>query len=281
MAARRLGVTAVALGVLVAGAEPEELITALIASARHRPALAAGDAIGANVTMLTVVVGLAALARPLPVGARVRPYLVAAAATGALAAAAISDNDVTRVEGGVLLVAYGGFVALIWLRERRPPAIGELAQLDDADRASERAGVALLLVATGIAAMAAGGRLAVAGAERMVRTLGVADSAVGLTLVALATTAELFALVVAAARRGVEELAVAAIVGSAAYNATVTLGSAALVHPIHATGVRSAAWAAAALPALLLLLCLRGRVARSAGAALVAGYALFVGLTLR
>ena len=68
-AARRLGVTVVAVGVLLAGAEPEELLTAVLAALRDRPGLAVGDAIGANVTMLTACLGLAALVRPLPAGA--------------------------------------------------------------------------------------------------------------------------------------------------------------------------------------------------------------------
>ena len=41
-AARRLGITVFAAAFLLAGAEPEEMITAAIASARHRPELAAG-----------------------------------------------------------------------------------------------------------------------------------------------------------------------------------------------------------------------------------------------
>src|SRR5712692_1542025 len=73
-AARRLGITVFGAAFLLAGAEPEEMITAVIASGRHRPGLAAGDAIGANLTMLTLVLGLAALARPLPFGGRVRGY---------------------------------------------------------------------------------------------------------------------------------------------------------------------------------------------------------------
>jgi len=64
-AARRLQITLFAAAFLLAGAEPEEMITAVIASVRHRPDLAAGDAIGANLTMLTLVLGVAALARPL------------------------------------------------------------------------------------------------------------------------------------------------------------------------------------------------------------------------
>ncbi len=47
---------------MLAGAEPEELITVRVASARPRPQLAASDAIGAGITMLALVLGLAELA---------------------------------------------------------------------------------------------------------------------------------------------------------------------------------------------------------------------------
>jgi cation:H+ antiporter len=75
-AARRLQITVFAAAFLLAGAEPEEMITAAIASGRHRPGLAAGDAIEANLTMLTLVLGLAAVARPLPFTGGVRGYAV-------------------------------------------------------------------------------------------------------------------------------------------------------------------------------------------------------------
>jgi cation:H+ antiporter len=73
---------------------------------------------------------------------------------------------------------------------------------------------------------------AVEGSTRLVASTGTSDSAIGLTALALATTAELFAIVLAAARHGVAQVAVAAVVGSAAYNATATLGAAALVTDI-------------------------------------------------
>ena len=130
-AARRLGVTVIAVGVLLAGAEPEELLTAVIAALRDRPGLAVGDALGANVTMLTACLGLAALIRPLPVGRRVRQYAGMAAVAAALAVLALLDGRVGRVEGALLLSAYAGLVALVWWREREPPALGELAELDD------------------------------------------------------------------------------------------------------------------------------------------------------
>lgn len=51
---------------------PEELLTAIVAVARDRPGIAVGDAIGANITMLTLALGLAAVLRRLPLGRRVR-----------------------------------------------------------------------------------------------------------------------------------------------------------------------------------------------------------------
>ena len=282
-AGRRLGVTGLAVGVLLAGAEPEEMLTAITAAARGHPGIAVGDAIGANITMLTLALGLAALIRPVPVGGRVRTYAIAAAGTGGLAALALADGSLSRPEGFGLIAVYVVLVAAVWRHEKQPPVIGELAETleeeddDEPESDTEPTAVGLVLVLVGIAVMAAGGVFAVQGAERIVDALSVTDTAVGLTLVALATTAELLALAWAAARRDISELAVAAIVGSAAYNATATLGAAALVHPADDVNVRLAAVAAAALP--FVMLALGGRhahVSRAGGVVLLAIYAAFV-----
>jgi cation:H+ antiporter len=265
------------VGILLAGAEPEELLTAVVASAQGRPGLAAGDAIGANVTMLTAALGLAALVRPLPVGRRVRQYAVGAAGAGLLALLALLDGRVSQVEGALLVLAYAGLVAAVWRLERTPPVIGELAELDDDDPPSTRpAAVSLLLVVVGLGLMTAGGVAAVEGASRLVEAVGRTDEAVGLVVLALVTTAELFALVAAAARRGVEEVAVAAVVGSAVYNATLTLGASAVVAPLHVDGLVAPAALAAALPLVVVLLGRSGTLGRGAGAALTAAYAVFV-----
>ena len=111
--------------------------------------------------------------------------------------------------------------------------------------------------------------------------IGRSDSAVGLTILALATTAELFALVLTAARHDVPEIAVAGIVGSAAYNATATLGAAALARPLAVDGVIWAAVLAAALPLVILLFARSGHLGRVAGAFLCAGYVAYAVLVLR
>jgi cation:H+ antiporter len=285
-AARRLGLSVLAAGLLLAGAEPEEALTGVIASASERPELAAGDAVGANVTMLTAALGLAAVARALPFGARARQYAVAAAGAGLLAVVVLADGTVGRVEGSLLLAAYAAIVALVWWREREPPVLGELAELDeasaeDADDGERRPAAALALALLGIVVMGVGGDLAVRGAVRVVASFGVTDAAIGLTALALATTAELFALVIAALRRDVAEVAVAGVVGSAAYNATVSLGLAAVVRPLAVTGVLPSAVLAALLPLVVVALARRrGVLTRPAGALLSLAYVAYVATVL-
>jgi cation:H+ antiporter len=280
-AARGLRITVFAAAFLLAGAEPEEMITAAIASGRHHPGLAAGDAIGANLTMLTLVLGLAALARPLPFTGRVRGYAVWSALAGGLAVLAIAGGGIARWQGGLLLAAYLAGVALLWSRERRPPAIGEAAEAGEEDHGSRPVLLGLVLAVAGVVLMAAGGWFAVGGAERVVRALGMTDSAIGLTLLALATTAELFALAWAAMRRGVSEIAVAGVIGSVAYNATATLGVAALIRPLTVHGILAPAIAASVLPLALLAAAPHGRLGRAAGVVFVVAYAVWVTVVLR
>jgi cation:H+ antiporter len=193
-----------------------------------------------------------------------------------------------RLEGLLLVLVYVGGVVWVWRRERQPPVIGEMAELDldldgkgdDDDGATWRAPALLLL---GLLGMVLGGALAVRGAEGLVDVLDVGESVIGLTVLALATSAEMVALVWAARRRGLTELVVAGTVGAVAYNATVTLGLAALVEPLllgrHNVVIGVAA-ATAALPVVLLTGLRSGVLPRPVGAVLVASYVAAVAFLL-
>jgi cation:H+ antiporter len=116
-AGRRLGVSFLAVGLILAGAEPEELVTAVIAAARHHPGIGAGDAVGANVTMLTLVIGAACVITPMSFGPRLRLYAAGAAVTAGAAALALLGG-VSRAEGIGLVALYLAVLAVIW-RGRR------------------------------------------------------------------------------------------------------------------------------------------------------------------
>ena len=286
-AAARLRLSVVAVAVLLAGAEPEEALTSALASADGRPALAVGDALGANITVLTLALGLAAVVAPVPVGRRVRRYAVMSSVAGVLALLVLGDGHASRAEGVGLLAAYAVLVGVVWWREHEPPAIGELAELNDDDDDDDEdededeesgdpggsPGVALAKALGGLVLMTGGGVAAVVGAERVVAGSGLGDSAVGLTLLALATSAEMLALVAAARRHAVAEIAVAGAVGAATYNATVTLGIAPLVRPLSVHGFVGPAVLAAVLPLLVVLLARGGRLTRPGGVVLLVVYA--------
>ncbi len=282
-AAAHLGVTSFALALLLAGAEPEELATAVSATLRDSPGIAFGDVIGANAAICLVALGVGAVIAPLPFGPRVRRYALFGLPVGATAVLVIWDGQVGRAEGAVLVVLYVAYVAAIWIAERHPPALGETAELGEAHDPAPRIGRELLLVLAGLAGMVIGAYLLVEGG----RGLANADDTqtrLSLTVVGFATAFELVVLAWSAARRGISETVVAAVVGSFAYNATMTLGTAALARPLRiadAAPIRLPALAMLTALALPILLAQRHQhLARRSGMLLLATYPLFILIAL-
>ena len=271
-----------ALALLLAGAEPEELATAVTASLRGSPAIAFGDVVGANVTICLVALGVGAIVAPLPFGGRVLRYGLLGLPLGAVAVAFAWDGHLGRAEGLVLVGLYVVYVAAIWRAERQPPALGETGELAEA-RGEGRVGRELAFVLVGLAAMVVGAVLLVAGVEDLAGDEA-DQAALSLTVVGFATGFELVVLAWSSARRGITEAVVAGVVGSFAYNATMTLGVAAVVRPLHVVDadlVRGPALAMLAALALALALGATGRrLTRGEGAALVAAYPVYLALVL-
>ncbi len=281
-AATRLGVSAFALAVLLAGAEPEELATSVTASLRGAPVIALGDVIGANVALCLVAVGVGAVLVPLPLDRRVRRYAALGLPAGALAAVLAWDGTVTRLEGLVLVATYGAFVAIIWVVERRPPELGEVAELTEAEAEASSAGRALHevgLLLAGVVAMAVGATALVEGVRR-VSDVEATQGRLGLVVVGFATAFEMVVLAWASARRGVTTAVMAGVVGSFTYNVTMTLGAGALARPLAVAdpGLLRGPWLAmlASLGLVVALAARRGRIGRAGGVVLLAAYPLFV-----
>jgi cation:H+ antiporter len=281
VASTRLGVSAFALALLLAGAEPEELATAVTASLRDAPALAFGDVIGANVAICLVALGVGALIAPLPFDRGVLRYGLGGLAAGALAAYLSWNGTVSRLGGLVLVTAYLVFIGIIWLLERRPPSLGETGELEEAaeSESTGRVGIELVLVLAGVAAMAVGAIALVEGIRR-ISDVESTQTVLGLTLVGFATAFELVALAWSSARRGISTAVVAAVVGSFTYNVTMTLGAGALARPLVITDAASlhVPWLAmlASLGLVLVLAMPRKELRRGAGVALLVAYPVFV-----
>lgn len=281
-ASKRLGVTAFALAVLLAGAEPEELATVITASARGVDGVAFGDVIGANAVIVTVALGVGAWMVAVPFGAAVRRYAIGGLLAGVLATVMMWDGSIGRVEGLVLVGAYVAFVAAIWRAERRPPSLGEASELDEAID-DGRVGLDLAWVLIGLGALTVGSIVLVEGV-RQVTQIEATQTRLGLTVVGFATAFELVVLAWSASRHGITEAIVAGVVGSYAYNMTMSLGAGALVAPIrladrglvHAPVVTMLALMAVAIA----LAARRDTLGRRDAVVLIAGYPVFVLVTL-
>lgn len=289
-AATALKVSTFALALLLAGAEPEELATGLAASLRHAPSIAFGDVIGANVAMCLVALGVGATLAPLPFGRRVRLYGLLGLPVGAICAGLAWGGNVGRFGGLLLVVLYVAYVATIWRIEGKPPALGETGEIEEAHeqqaiegRERRRIGEDLFLILGGVIAMSVGATVLVEG----IRHLAHADSSqiqLSLTLVGFATAFELVVLAVSASRHGATEAVVAAVVGSFAYNATMTLGASALARPLTITDAGRLHLPLVVMLASLLsvisLGAIRGHIGRVGGLLLIACYLIFVAVVL-
>ncbi len=287
--ARALGVSALVVGVLLAGLEPEEMLTAAIASARGAPTLAVGNVIGTNVTITTVALGLSALIFPMTITRSVRRQALIATLVSIFPVVLLFFGVVTQLEGVLLLVVFVGYTIFLFRTDQE--AVKRLAETEGDDDDDQDVQVRpprlqwkpVLLTLGGLAAMAAGGPAIVEGALRLAGMIGLSQGVVGATIVSLGTGAEMIALGVSAARKKHSDILVGGILGSFAYNLLVTLGLAATIHAIpvdpHVTFL--------ALPVMvvvhlvLLALVWYGKITRVLGALLVGAYlAYLIGVVL-
>ena len=113
--ARRVGLPELVIGltVVAVGTSSPEIVVTVGAAVDGAGDLAVGNVIGSNLYNLAVVLGAVAVVGPFAVEPRlVRRDGVALVAATLAGAVAVSDLQVTPVEGGVLLALLGGYVAV-------------------------------------------------------------------------------------------------------------------------------------------------------------------------
>jgi len=268
-AAGALRITPFALALLFAGAEPEELLTAAIASGRGAAGIAVGDLVGTNVTIIALALGLGTLLTPIPSGSVSLRHGLFAIGMALPAATLLLAGSVERPHGLILVALYGLYALYVVMRER-------VTVDEEASTRHDRAALPLMLL--GLAMMAFGGSFTVDSARAIVAITGISETAIGLTLVSLATSAEMVALSIIPVIKGRPELTIGGIIGSYIYNATLGLGVAALVAPLRVDRVGLVFPVALMLGLLALLIALlRGQtIGRKAGMLLLAIYFIYL-----
>jgi cation:H+ antiporter len=278
----------VGLTVVAYGTSAPEIIVGIRAAATGHGELALGNVIGSNVTNIGLILGLTALVHPAWVdGGLRRRELPVLLATTALVPLLLLDGEVSRFEGGALVLT--SLVYTVWMvRAARELHVAEAVRWRRRWRMPTRQAPPPGRLAAGSRSgrcrpdrALVGGSLFVTGAVSVAQLLGLSDHIVGLTIVAISTS--LPELVTSRARRGHSGIAVGNVVGSNIFNVLLCLGSAALVGAVGSPLVtlRRELWALILMTALAaVMLRTERRLTRLEGGVALVSFAIFLGLTV-
>ncbi|MDA7980444.1 MAG: calcium/sodium antiporter [Pirellulales bacterium] len=246
--AKSLGVSTLIVGLTVVafGTSAPELAFNLIAAINGNTDLSFGNVVGSNIANVGLVMGLSAITAPLVIKRRVfskeLPWLIAISlGTLALAffppdvpAANGMQRGFARLDGGIYLLVFGGFV-MTWFRMARRDARSSLLLASENEINDAPAGSLLLaglLVLSGLVMLAAGGKGAEIGAVKLAEMGNIRKEVIGLTIVAFATSLPEAIASVTACRSGHTDLAVGNVIGSNIFNLVLVLGTTCVVKPV-------------------------------------------------
>ena len=282
---RHFGLTPFATGLLLVafGTSIPELAINARAVWMDQQALALGNAVGSNLANFGLTLGIAACIAPLAIRWRaLSPLLLCFLLVCALMVGLGWDGVLNRIEGLVLLAAFGAVLAFAFARSRAesPELRAELEAYE-----ATRGGLVQNVLRVGIAAVVLyfGAKFVVGAAGEVGGGLGLSPLLTGLLPVAIGTALPEIAAAVVAARRGQGDVVAGHVIGASLFNLTVVVGGMALFRPVPLPD--SFLWLevpAAAAFGLALYPMLKGdlRIGRGEGAILVLAFLAWFGFEL-
>ncbi len=236
---RHIGLSPLVIGLTIIAAGTSAPEFAVVAQS-------AGSIIGSNIANVLLVLGCAATLGAIHVTSRaVRidiPIMVGASVLFLLFAL---DNRLGRLDGAVMFALLIGIVTWSIASARRAPGTSGIdtdraggsnsgedrSDASDHGRSDGRLARSILELVGGIGVLALAARFTVTGAEGIATSLGVPELIVGLTIVAIGTSAPEIVTTIVAAYKGQRDMAVGNAVGSNLFNILGVLGLSSLVVP--------------------------------------------------
>lgn len=289
--ARFLGMSTLLIGIIIVGfgtSAPEMVVSALSAL-QHNPELALGNAYGSNIANIALILGVTALISPIPVKKSVFRYnLPVLLGVTAFAVFLVFDGNVTRLDAILMLGVFLLVMALDVIREKRNDGKDSEHDEEGEEPKSLLKSIGLLLL--GLVLLVASSRALVWGAVEIARNLGVSDLVIGLTIVAIGTSLPELASSVAAARKGVHDLAIGNVIGSNLFNTLMVVGIAGSISPMNSVDPMVVCRDVPVMVSLTVLLLLfglgrrsrggQGRINRVEGTLFLLSYAAYIGLLI-
>ena len=241
--AKAFGVSPFIIGMVIIGfgtSAPELCVSALSGAYGHSD-LSLGNAYGSCVFNIAVILGVAALIKPLVV----KPSVVFVSVPALVAIALLScflvtqGNGFSRGDGVILLAVFFVLLPLYcWFdqsqkKDESVGAPGERAR--PTGKASGERAVSLwkawLLLVLGLVFLVGSSHVLVWGSVDLARRMGVSELLIGLTIIAMGTSLPELASAVVSARKGEHEFVLGNIVGSNFFNTLAVVGLAGTISP--------------------------------------------------
>jgi cation:H+ antiporter len=241
--ASRIGVSPLVIGLTVVafGTSAPELSVNVVAAFRGNSSMSFGNIFGSNMANIGLIVAVTAFFGPMKiqsivVSREVPMMLLVTVVASTLGADSLWGDGVSqfgRGDGIVLLLlftVFGYYTLRDLVRQRAGEAVDMPGVPDDIHEVKLPAAIAL--TAAGLAALAVGGAVTVHGAEGVARAMGVSETIIGLTLVAIGTSLPELVTSVVATMRGQPDIAIGNVVGSNIFNLVIVLGTTSVIRPV-------------------------------------------------
>ncbi len=278
-----LGISPLVIGLTIVsvGTSAPELAVGVAAALHGNGSLAVGNIAGTNLFNILVVLGLAAVIAPVSLPRLSLkldlPVMTVSAVVLVLMAL---DGVLTRLEGALLVAGSIVYTVVLLRMSKLEGQRGEEVEQLKGGRVKA---VALLVLGLGVTV--GGAEVMVRAAVKLATLLGVSDAVIGLTVVAIGTSAPELAGMLVSSWRGQRDIAVGNVLGSSTYNILFILGVTCLVAPDGITFHGPSLFLDLGLAAGVALLCvpvfLTGRrVSRGEGVLFVSLYVIYLGSLL-
>jgi cation:H+ antiporter len=233
--AKRFGLSPLVIGLTIVafGTSAPELVINLFSAAQGASDIAFGNVIGSNISNVLLVLGIAALIRPLAVKKTTAwkeiPFSILTVGILFLLANDVmfgnnTQNILTRADG-LVLMSY--FLIFIYYTYGLTKIKGE-----DGDVEQYKPWTSSVFILGGIICLTLGGKLMVDNAVILAKIAGLSELLIGLTITAIGTSLPELVTSAIAAYRGHVDIAIGNVVGSNIFNILWVLGLTPVVSPM-------------------------------------------------
>lgn len=214
----------IGLTIVAMGTSAPELVVSILAAFDGSPGIALGNVIGSNIANIGLILGFTGLLSALTVQEtlvkREIPMMIVVTLFASLL---ILDGQLNRVDGLLMLFAFGVFSYLFYMLARFTDTEVEMAEDVEPDAINMR--LELGRIVFGIILLVIGAQAMVNGAQSIALSVGVSELVVGVTIVAFGTSLPELATSIVAATKGESDIAIGNVIGSNIANLLLVLGA--------------------------------------------------------